>query len=46
MKIWSNDLGLGCTTKPKLIKEYLEIQTGMVMENEDFILNFNLFEED
>ncbi len=43
MKNWPNDLGFGCTTKPKLIKEYLEIKNGMVLENEDLIVDCNLF---
>lgn len=45
MKNWPDDLGFGCTTKPKSIKEYLEIKNGMVLENEDLIVDFNLFED-
>jgi hypothetical protein len=46
MNNWPDDLGFGCTTKPKLIKEYLEIKNGMVLEDEDLIVDFKLFEED
>jgi hypothetical protein len=46
MKNWPDNLGFGCTNKPKSIKEYLEIKNGMVLENEDLIVDFNLVEED
>ncbi len=47
MKNWRDNPQFGCTIGlPKLIKEYLKIENGMVSENEDFIADFNLFEED
>jgi hypothetical protein len=47
MKILSDDLRFGCTTSlPKSIEEYLEIKDGMVLKNEKFITDFNLFEKD
>lgn len=39
-------LGLGTTILPNSIKEYLEIEDDMILENEYFIANLNLFEED
>jgi hypothetical protein len=46
MKNRSNDPRFGCTIGlPKLIEEYLKIENGMVLKNEDLIADFNLFEE-
>jgi hypothetical protein len=46
MKNWLDDFRFGCTTSlPKSIKEYLEIEDGMVLKNEKFNVNFNLFEK-
>jgi hypothetical protein len=47
MKNWLDDPRFGCTTGlPKSIEEYLEIKDGMVLKNEKFIADFNLFEKD
>ncbi len=43
MKNWPNIPRFGCTTRSKSIEEYLEIENGMVLENEDLIFNFNFF---
>jgi hypothetical protein len=41
-----DDFKFECTTGlPKSIEEYLEIENGMVLENEKFIVDFNLFKE-
>jgi len=40
MKNWPNNPRLGCTTRSKSIEEYLEIENGMVLDNEDLIFNF------
>jgi hypothetical protein len=46
MKNWLNDPRFGCTIGlPKSIKEYLKIEDGMVLGNEDLIVDFNLFGE-
>jgi hypothetical protein len=46
MKNWLNDPRFGCTIGlPNSIKEYFKIEDDMISKNEDFIVNFNLFEE-
>ncbi len=46
MKNWLDNPRFGCTNvEPKSIEEYIDIENGMVLENEQFISNFNLFEE-
>jgi hypothetical protein len=46
MKNWPNNPKFGCTNvEPKSIEEYIDIENGMVLENEEFISDFNLFEE-
>jgi hypothetical protein len=46
MKNWPNDPRLKCTTKTKLFKKFLNFEDSVVFENEDLIVDFNLFEED
>jgi hypothetical protein len=41
-----NYLKFGCIIMLKLFKEFFNIKDGMVSKNEDFIVEFNLFEED
>ncbi len=46
MKNWLNDPRFGCTIGlPNSIEEYLKIEDDMILKNENFIVNFNLFEE-
>jgi hypothetical protein len=45
MKIWQNDPRFGCTTRHKSIVEYFEIEDDVVLENEDLVVDFKLFEE-
>ncbi len=46
MKNWLDDPKFGCATSlPNSIEEYLKIENDMISKNEDFIVNFNLFEE-
>jgi hypothetical protein len=46
MKNWLDDPRFRCTTSlPNSIEEYLKIEDDMILENEDFIVDFNLFEE-
>lgn len=46
MKNELNDLKYECTIGPKSIKEYFEIEYDMVLENENLIVDFNLFKGD
>jgi len=39
MKNWPNNPRLGCTNRSKSIKEYLEIENSMLLENEDLIFS-------
>ncbi len=46
MKNQLDDPKFGFTNEPKSIDEYFEVEDGMILENEHFIANFNLFEEE
>ncbi len=46
MKNWPDDLRFGCKSGPKSFEEFLNFENGVVFENENLIVDFNLFEED
>jgi hypothetical protein len=46
MKNWPHNPKFGCTdVKSKSLEEYIDIENGMVLENEKLISDFNLFKE-
>ncbi len=46
MKNQPDDFKFGFTNKAESIEEYLETEDEMVLQNENFIIGFNLFEKD
>ncbi len=45
MKNQLDDPRFGFTSEPKSIDEYFDIEDGMILENEHFIVDFNLFKK-
>ncbi len=46
MKNWLDDLSFKCTSGPKSFGKILNYEDDVVSENENLIIDFNLFEED
>jgi len=47
MKNWLDGPRFGCTNGLlNSIEKYLKMENDMISKNEDFIVNFNLFEKD
>jgi len=45
MKNWLDDPRFGCKSGFKSFEEFLNFEDGVVFENENLIVDFNLFEK-